>query len=269
MWGKEEWGVCLGGWIAGGPSRADGARDGLGGEGPETPKGGDRYIVSRRSSSTYRTALRPPPLDDLCSSFLRTHASCFHLLIAPQRRTLGRPSQSPIMSFFPSNNTYKPQVRQEGFHLPSPPPSNPSPPPSATSPNGHAFDPNSMFSIGTHFINDPFRKSANDPNMDFGDELASLMAHSPAPNHGHHQSHERSTHSPDAPEHHVNGSGGLRQPRLPTQHLRHLRAQLAPPQPQQRRLLAALADAPPPRPAFARAPVLLPRPVFPNIQRGR
>lgn len=115
------------------------------------------------------------------------------------------------MSFFPSNNnTYKPQVRQEGFHLPSPPPSNPSPPPSATSPNGHApnaFDPNSMFSIGTHFINDPFRKSANDPNMDFGDELASLMAHSPAPNHGHHQSHERSTHSPDASEHHVNGSG--------------------------------------------------------------
>jgi len=102
------------------------------------------------------------------------------------------------MAFYPASS-YKPQIRQEGFHLPSPPPSVPSPPPQSQ------FDPNSMFM--PHFLPESFRKSHPDssqPSMDFTDELASLMANSPQPppqhqhHPHHHQSHERSTQSPDA-----------------------------------------------------------------------
>ncbi|KAI9454494.1 HLH-domain-containing protein [Russula earlei] len=103
------------------------------------------------------------------------------------------------MAFY-SASSYKPQIRQEGFHLPSPPPSVPSPPPQSQ------FDPNSMFM--PHFLPDSFRKAHADssqPSMDFTDELASLMANSPQPAQHqhtphHHQSHERSTQSPDASE---------------------------------------------------------------------
>ncbi|KAH9059506.1 helix-loop-helix DNA-binding domain-containing protein [Lactarius vividus] len=100
-----------------------------------------------------------------------------------------------------SPSSYKPQIRQEGFHLPSPPPSVPSPPPQSQ------FDPNTMFM--PHFLPDSFRKAHTDssqPSMDFTEELASLMANSPQSAHQHHphthhlQSHERSTHSPDASE---------------------------------------------------------------------
>ncbi|KZV73920.1 HLH-domain-containing protein [Peniophora sp. CONT] len=69
------------------------------------------------------------------------------------------------MSFFaPTATAYKPQIRQEGFHLPSPPPSVPSP--SMT---------DNMF--GHH-------------SLDLSDELASLMPQGTT-------SHERSTHTPD------------------------------------------------------------------------
>jgi hypothetical protein len=99
------------------------------------------------------------------------------------------------MAFYPASS-YKPQIRQEGFHLPSPPPSVPSPPPPSQ------FDPNNMFM--PHFLPDSFRKPHTDssqPSMDFTEELASLMANSPQPpqhHPHHHQSHERSTQSPDA-----------------------------------------------------------------------
>ncbi|KAH9041491.1 HLH-domain-containing protein [Lactarius deliciosus] len=104
------------------------------------------------------------------------------------------------MAFYQASS-YKPQIRQEGFHLPSPPPSVPSPPPQSQ------FDPNTMFM--PHFLPDSFRKAHTDssqPSMDFTEELASLMANSPQsahqhhPHTHHHQSHERSTHSPDASE---------------------------------------------------------------------
>ena len=104
------------------------------------------------------------------------------------------------MAFYQASS-YKPQIRQEGFHLPSPPPSVPSPPPPSQ------FDPNAMFM--PHFLPDSFRKAHTDsaqPSMDFTEELASLMANSPQsahqhhPHPHHHQSHERSTHSPDASE---------------------------------------------------------------------
>ncbi|KAH9019085.1 HLH-domain-containing protein [Lactarius pseudohatsudake] len=104
------------------------------------------------------------------------------------------------MAFYQASS-YKPQIRQEGFHLPSPPPSVPSPPPQSQ------FDPNAMFM--PHFLPDSFRKAHTDssqPSMDFTEELASLMANSPQsahqhhPHTHHHQSHERSTHSPDASE---------------------------------------------------------------------
>jgi len=102
------------------------------------------------------------------------------------------------MAFYPASS-YKPQIRQEGFHLPSPPPSVPSPPPQSQ------FDPNNMFM--PHFLPESFRKAHPDssqPSMDFTEELASLMANSPQPpphhqhHPHHHQSHERSTQSPDA-----------------------------------------------------------------------
>jgi hypothetical protein len=103
------------------------------------------------------------------------------------------------MAFY-SPSSYKPQIRQEGFHLPYPPPSVPSPPPQ------NQFDPNNMFI--PHFIPDSFRKAHPDssqPSMDFTEELASLMANSPQPpqhqhHPHHHQSQERSTQSPDASE---------------------------------------------------------------------
>ncbi|KAI0253379.1 helix-loop-helix DNA-binding domain-containing protein [Lactifluus subvellereus] len=102
------------------------------------------------------------------------------------------------MAFY-QPSSYKPQIRQEGFHLPSPPPSVPSPPPQSQ------FDPNNMFV--PHFLPESFRKAPPDssqPSMDFTEELASLMANSPQPQHQHHphhhQSHERSTQSPDTSE---------------------------------------------------------------------
>ncbi|KAI1788094.1 HLH-domain-containing protein [Ganoderma leucocontextum] len=108
-------------------------------------------------------------------------------------------------AFYPS---YKPQVlsRTEGFHLPSPPPSNSPPSPPAPSHNSantsNQFD--NLFVPPLFSVPDSFRKfpshssdqSAN--NMDFTDELASLIATSPSQGHPHNSSHERSTQSPGA-----------------------------------------------------------------------
>ncbi|KAF8631097.1 hypothetical protein AX17_005142 [Amanita inopinata Kibby_2008] len=103
------------------------------------------------------------------------------------------------MSFF-STPAYKPHIRQEGFHLPSPAPSSTTPPPNtstnANSANGNAggFD---IFNISSHhLVPDVFRKfpsaaSADNGGMDFDDELASLIGPPPQ-----HQSNERSTQSP-------------------------------------------------------------------------
>ena len=114
------------------------------------------------------------------------------------------------MAFFPSSS-YKPQIRQEGFHLPSPTsPSPPSPPPSATTSHFHSGNTNTLY-MPQNFLPDAFRKypagsadSAGANSMDFSDELASMIANSPGPAgqhhpHGqHHQSsHERSTQSPN------------------------------------------------------------------------
>ncbi|KAI0371363.1 HLH-domain-containing protein [Pilatotrama ljubarskyi] len=108
-------------------------------------------------------------------------------------------------SFFPS---YKPQVlsRTEGFHLPSPPPSNspPSPPANNSNANGAApFD--NLFVPPLFSVPDPFRKFPSHTNdqsgntMDFTtDELASLIGTSPSQGHPHNNSHERSTQSPGA-----------------------------------------------------------------------
>ncbi|KAI0824875.1 helix-loop-helix DNA-binding domain-containing protein [Trametes gibbosa] len=107
-------------------------------------------------------------------------------------------------SFFPS---YKPQVlsRQEGFHLPSPPPTNspPSPPPNGSNQNSSGnFD--NLFVPPLFSVPDPFRKfpshhSDHSGNaMDFTDELASLIGTSPSQAHPHNSSHERSTQSPAA-----------------------------------------------------------------------
>jgi hypothetical protein len=91
------------------------------------------------------------------------------------------------MSFFPSSS-YKPHVRQEGFHLPSPSPSTTTPPPAS-------FESSNLF-IPHNFLPDAFRKfpQQNDQQnpMNFTDELASLIAN---PN-SQSTSHERSTHSP-------------------------------------------------------------------------
>ncbi|KAH9948029.1 HLH-domain-containing protein [Amylocystis lapponica] len=110
-------------------------------------------------------------------------------------------------AFFPAQS-YKPQVlsRQEGFHLPSPAPSNnpPSPPSSNGTPSSQSahnsannFDPHNLFMPPFLSVPDPFRKFPpahdNNPSMDFSDELASLMASAPSPSH---TSHERSTQSP-------------------------------------------------------------------------
>jgi len=99
------------------------------------------------------------------------------------------------MSFF-SSQSYKPQIRQEGFHLPSPTPSNTTPPPTTS------FDSTNNIFIQHNFLPDAFRKfpqqSEGQPNsMDFTDELASLIANPQSTNHP--SSHERSTHSPHSP----------------------------------------------------------------------
>lgn len=97
-----------------------------------------------------------------------------------------------MTSYYPPSS-YKVPVRQEGFHLPSPAPSNnpPSPP--------HNFDINNQLYM-PQLMSDPFRKYSGDgsaaPSMDFSDELASLIAHSPPPHTNHQSSHERSTQSP-------------------------------------------------------------------------
>ncbi|RPD56894.1 HLH-domain-containing protein [Lentinus tigrinus ALCF2SS1-7] len=109
-------------------------------------------------------------------------------------------------AFFPS---YKPQVlsRTEGFHLPSPPPSNspPSPPPTSSQNSSGSNNFDNLFVPPLFSVPDPFRKfpahSNNDQNgnnMDFSDELASLIATSPTQGHPHNNSHERSTQSPGA-----------------------------------------------------------------------
>ena len=114
-------------------------------------------------------------------------------------------------AFFPS---YKPQVlsRTEGFHLPSPPPSNSPPSPPATSSQSSSGNNNfdNLFVPPLFSVPDPFRKfpahsssgtgsnDQNGTNMDFTDELASLIATSPSQGHPHNSSHERSTQSPGA-----------------------------------------------------------------------
>ncbi|KII91351.1 hypothetical protein PLICRDRAFT_123029 [Plicaturopsis crispa FD-325 SS-3] len=105
-----------------------------------------------------------------------------------------------MTTFFNSPSSYKPQVRQEGFHLPSPdanPPSPPdsNPPHSSSSPHPHnqSYDP--YAGMPHNFLPDAFRnKSGSGSGMDFTDELASLMG----------ESHERSTHDSayDAHDHH-------------------------------------------------------------------
>src|ERR1700687_5618735 len=98
------------------------------------------------------------------------------------------------MSYFTSS-AYKPQIRQEGFHLPSPSspsgPSPPSPPPSASATN---FDSNSNLFMPQNFLRDACRKSptasaetGGSSSMDFTDELTSPIAHSPAPTRQHHE----------------------------------------------------------------------------------
>ncbi|KAI0654909.1 helix-loop-helix DNA-binding domain-containing protein [Cubamyces menziesii] len=108
-------------------------------------------------------------------------------------------------SFFPS---YKPQVlsRQEGFHLPSPPPSNspPSPPANNSSNANGSGNFDNLFVPPLFSVPDPFRKFPSHNNdqsgnaMDFTDELASLIGTSPSQGHPHNNSHERSTQSPGA-----------------------------------------------------------------------
>ncbi|OSD02670.1 HLH-domain-containing protein [Trametes coccinea BRFM310] len=108
-------------------------------------------------------------------------------------------------SFFPS---YKPQVlsRQEGFHLPSPPPTNspPSPPANANSNSNSSGSYDGLFVPPLFSVPDPFRKFPSHTNnqsgnsMDFTDELASLIGTSPSQAHPHNNSHERSTQSPAA-----------------------------------------------------------------------
>ncbi|KAF7974974.1 hypothetical protein HWV62_10715 [Athelia sp. TMB] len=76
------------------------------------------------------------------------------------------------MSYFPASSaSYKPQIRQEGFHTNISP--RPSPPPQYTNGAEH-------YSTHGYALPDAFRKYPQD-NMDFGDELASLIATSPRP----------------------------------------------------------------------------------------
>lgn len=124
------------------------------------------------------------------------------------------------MSFFASSS-YKPQIRQEGFHLPSPSsPNPPSPPASSHFDSGN----NSNVFMPQNYLPDAFRKypagsadTGGSSSMDFSDELASLMANSPGPtgqHHGHNQhhqsSHERSTQSPNPSSESTNYDDGYR-----------------------------------------------------------
>ncbi|KAJ7199186.1 helix-loop-helix DNA-binding domain-containing protein, partial [Mycena pura] len=79
-----------------------------------------------------------------------------------------------MASQFQLQSQYKPHVRQEGFHLPSPPPTTDTPPPAHDS---HSAN---LFAMGHGF-------HPNGPGLDLNDELASLI--NP-------QSNERSTQSP-------------------------------------------------------------------------
>lgn len=113
------------------------------------------------------------------------------------------------MSFFPSSS-YKPHIRQEGFHLPSPPSSSTPPPLSASSPtSSSSFDANAMFSMPQHnYLSDAFRRQSNgsltaadlgvsansaatNAGLSFQDNLAGMMNASNSPH-----SQDRSTQSP-------------------------------------------------------------------------
>ena len=108
---------------------------------------------------------------------------------------------SPMTSLYPPSSYRPPVVRQEGFHLPSASSTNGNNPPS---PSQASFDSNGQLFM-PQLLSDPFRKFGGDSSntsMDFSEELASLIAQSPAPHTSHQSSHERSTHSPPS-----NGSG--------------------------------------------------------------
>ncbi|CAL1708540.1 unnamed protein product [Somion occarium] len=113
-------------------------------------------------------------------------------------------------------NSYKPQVlsRTEGFHLPSPAPS--TPPSTSSDPSNNqasssspttttSFDAHNLFLSPPSYLSVPetFRKfpasgdhiGSGGSNMDFSEELASLMVH-PSTNNSSNTSHERSTQSP-------------------------------------------------------------------------
>ena len=108
---------------------------------------------------------------------------------------------SPMTSLYPPSSYRPPVVRQEGFHLPSASSTNGNNPPSPSQPS---FDSNGQLFI-PQLLSDPFRKFGGDSttsSMDFSEELASLIAQSPAPHTSHQSSHERSTHSPP-----LNGPG--------------------------------------------------------------
>ncbi|EKM56415.1 uncharacterized protein PHACADRAFT_253511, partial [Phanerochaete carnosa HHB-10118-sp] len=98
-------------------------------------------------------------------------------------------------------SNYKPH-RQEGFHLPSPAPSTPPSSDGTPANAGSSFDTNNLFISPPSYLSVPetFRKfpagdhgSGGAGNMDFTDELASLITHP------HPSSHERSTQSPVSP----------------------------------------------------------------------
>jgi hypothetical protein len=100
-----------------------------------------------------------------------------------------------MTSLYPPSSYRPPVVRQEGFHLPSASSGNGNNPPSPSQPT---FDSNGQLFI-PQLMSDPFRKFGGDSttsSMDFSEELASLIAQSPAPHTSHQSSHERSTHSP-------------------------------------------------------------------------
>lgn len=98
-------------------------------------------------------------------------------------------------------SNYKPH-RQEGFHLPSPAPSTPPSSDGTPANNNSSFDTHNLFISPPSYLSVPetFRKfppadhgSGAAGNMDFTDELASLITHP------HPSSHERSTQSPVSP----------------------------------------------------------------------
>jgi len=102
---------------------------------------------------------------------------------------------SPMTSLYPPSGYRPPVIRQEGFHLPSASSTSGNNPPS---PSQASFDSNGQLFM-PQLLSDPFRKLSGDPttpSMDFSEELASLIAQSPAPHTSHQSSHERSTHTP-------------------------------------------------------------------------